>query len=208
MIVEVIKPLVEVDSSLKVKSVIAEAQLKFNYTIMYHKAWLAKQKAIAKKFGGWKASYETLSSWFKTMVQKDLSAAVEIETTPTYQGDEVLQGCIYYDEDDKSDSGSDGGSRCVLLYIMLPNKIKYLCMFISMCCCVFVSLSIADGTHLYGKYKGVLLVVVSQDGNDNIVPLAFAVVEGYCRIVREFIVQYARLCKHDEAYTQWLDRIP
>ncbi|RYR34676.1 hypothetical protein Ahy_A10g049664 [Arachis hypogaea] len=35
-----------------------------------------------------------------------------------------------------------------------------------------------NGTHLYGKYKGVLLVVVSQDGNDNIVPLAFAVVEG------------------------------
>ncbi|XP_025661927.1 uncharacterized protein [Arachis hypogaea] len=35
-----------------------------------------------------------------------------------------------------------------------------------------------DGTHLYGKYKGALLVAVSQDGNGNIVPLTFAVVEG------------------------------
>ncbi|XP_025680328.1 uncharacterized protein [Arachis hypogaea] len=35
-----------------------------------------------------------------------------------------------------------------------------------------------DGTHLYGKYKGCLLVAVSQDGNNNIVPIAFTIVEG------------------------------
>ncbi|XP_025607537.1 uncharacterized protein [Arachis hypogaea] len=35
-----------------------------------------------------------------------------------------------------------------------------------------------DGTHLYGKYKGCLLVTVSQDGNNNIVPIAFAIAEG------------------------------
>ncbi|RYR31730.1 hypothetical protein Ahy_B01g056609 [Arachis hypogaea] len=35
-----------------------------------------------------------------------------------------------------------------------------------------------DGTHLYKKYKGTLLVVVAQDGNQNIVPIAFALVEG------------------------------
>ncbi|XP_020972734.1 uncharacterized protein LOC110269313 [Arachis ipaensis] len=33
-------------------------------------------------------------------------------------------------------------------------------------------------THLYGKYKGCLLVAVSQDGNNNIVPIVFAIVEG------------------------------
>ncbi|XP_052110161.1 uncharacterized protein LOC127741515 [Arachis duranensis] len=35
-----------------------------------------------------------------------------------------------------------------------------------------------DGTHLYGKYKSCLLVVVSQNGNNNIIPIAFALVEG------------------------------
>ena len=35
-----------------------------------------------------------------------------------------------------------------------------------------------DGTFLYGKYKGMLLVATSQDGNRNVVPLAFALVEG------------------------------
>ncbi|XP_025616710.1 uncharacterized protein [Arachis hypogaea] len=53
-IAEAIKPLVEVDPSLKVKSVIAEVQSKFNYTVSYRKAWLAKQRAIEKIFGGWK----------------------------------------------------------------------------------------------------------------------------------------------------------
>ncbi|RYQ84766.1 hypothetical protein Ahy_B10g104243 [Arachis hypogaea] len=42
-VAEAIKPLVEVDPSIKVKSVISEVQSKFNYTISYHKAWLAKQ---------------------------------------------------------------------------------------------------------------------------------------------------------------------
>ena len=35
-----------------------------------------------------------------------------------------------------------------------------------------------DGTHLYGKYGGTLLMAIAQDGNSNILPIAFAVVEG------------------------------
>ncbi|PNX59609.1 receptor-like protein kinase HSL1, partial [Trifolium pratense] len=34
-----------------------------------------------------------------------------------------------------------------------------------------------DGTWLYGKYKGTLLLAVAQDGNDHIFPVAFAIVE-------------------------------
>ncbi|RYR36730.1 hypothetical protein Ahy_A09g041685 [Arachis hypogaea] len=41
-IAEVIKPLVEADPSLKVKSVIVKVQSKFNYTASYRKTWLAK----------------------------------------------------------------------------------------------------------------------------------------------------------------------
>nr|KYP57251.1 hypothetical protein KK1_003509 [Cajanus cajan] len=35
-----------------------------------------------------------------------------------------------------------------------------------------------DGTHLYGKYRGTLLIATTQDGNNNVLPLAFVVVEG------------------------------
>ena len=34
-----------------------------------------------------------------------------------------------------------------------------------------------DATHLYGKYKGKLLIAMATDGNNEIYPFAFAVVE-------------------------------
>ncbi|XP_025675487.1 uncharacterized protein [Arachis hypogaea] len=36
---------------------------------------------------------------------------------------------------------------------------------------------LVDGTHLYGKYGGVILIVVAQDGNNNILPIVFSSVE-------------------------------
>ncbi|XP_016195725.1 uncharacterized protein LOC107636747 [Arachis ipaensis] len=35
-----------------------------------------------------------------------------------------------------------------------------------------------DGTHLYSKYGDMLLVAIAQDGNSNILPIAFSLVEG------------------------------
>ena len=34
-----------------------------------------------------------------------------------------------------------------------------------------------DATHLYGKYKGKLLIAMATDGNNEVYPLTFAVVE-------------------------------
>ena len=34
-----------------------------------------------------------------------------------------------------------------------------------------------DGTHLYGKYKGMLLIVMGCDRNNQLFPLAFAITE-------------------------------
>nr|XP_025675381.1 uncharacterized protein LOC112775733 [Arachis hypogaea] len=89
-VAEAIKPLVEVDSSIRVKSVIAEVQAKFNYTISYRKAWLAKQKAVESIFGGWEASYEALPIWFEAMCHKEPSAVVHFETMPVYQGNDLV----------------------------------------------------------------------------------------------------------------------
>ncbi|XP_057721350.1 uncharacterized protein LOC130935565 [Arachis stenosperma] len=153
-IAEAIKPLVEADPSIKVKSVIAEVQSKFNYTVSYRKAWLAKQKAVEKIFGGWEASYEALPIWFQAMCNKEPSAIVHYETMSAYQGDEEVTD------------------------IRVLHRVfwsYYPCIRAFRHCKPVVQV---DGTHLYGKYKGCLLVAVSQDGNNNIVPIAFAIVEG------------------------------
>ena len=34
-----------------------------------------------------------------------------------------------------------------------------------------------DGTHLYGKYKRVLMITMATDANQKVLPLAFAVVD-------------------------------
>ncbi|XP_072090454.1 uncharacterized protein [Arachis hypogaea] len=127
---------------------------KFNYTISYRKAWLAKQKAVEKIFGGWEASYEALPIWFQAMCNKEPSAIVHFETMSAYQGDEEVTD------------------------IRVLHRVfwsYYPCIRAFRHCKPVVQV---DGTHLYGKYKGCLLVAVSQDGNNNIVPIAFAIVEG------------------------------
>ncbi|RYR56763.1 hypothetical protein Ahy_A05g022453 [Arachis hypogaea] len=153
-VAEAIKPLVEADPSIKVKSVIAKVQSKFNYTISYRKAWLAKQQAAESIFGGWEASYEALPIWFEAMCHKEPSAVVHFETMPAYQGDDLVPD------------------------IRVLHKVFwscYPCIRAFRHCKPVVQV---DGTHLYEKYKGCLLVAVSQDGNNNIVPIAFAIVEG------------------------------
>ncbi|RYR61909.1 hypothetical protein Ahy_A04g019159 [Arachis hypogaea] len=69
-IVDAIRTLVEADSLINVKSIIAKLQSRFNYTINYYKAWLAKQKYVVKVFGGWEVSYQTLPVWLKAMTAK------------------------------------------------------------------------------------------------------------------------------------------
>jgi hypothetical protein len=39
-------------------------------------------------------------------------------------------------------------------------------------------LVLVDGTFLIGKYRGVLMIVVGVDPNNQLVPLAFALAEG------------------------------
>ncbi|XP_025611678.1 uncharacterized protein [Arachis hypogaea] len=62
-----------------------------------------------------------------------------------------------------------------------------------------------DGTHLYEKYAGTLLMGIAQDGNNNILPIAFAIVE------REntdswffFLIESKETCSHSTWDTTYL----
>ncbi|RYQ88261.1 hypothetical protein Ahy_B09g095558 isoform G [Arachis hypogaea] len=159
-----IRPLVEADPSIKVKSVIAEVQGRFNYIVTYRKAWLAKQKAVAKVFGDWEVSYQTLPVWLKAMTVKMPRSHVQIKTLPVYRESEEVQG------------------------VRVLHRVFwsfYPCIVAFRHCKPLVQV---DGTHLYGKYKGALLVAVAQDGNQNIVPIAFAIVEGETADAWEFFL--------------------
>ncbi|RYR15176.1 hypothetical protein Ahy_B04g071902 [Arachis hypogaea] len=167
-IADAIRPLVESDPSIKVKSIIAEVQSRFNYTVSYRKAWLAKQKSVAKVFGDWEVSYQTLPVWLKAMTAKMPRSRVQIKTLPVYRESEEVQG------------------------VRVLHRVFwsfYPCIVAFRHCKPLVQV---DGTHLYGKYKGALLVAVAQDGNQNIVPVAFAIVEGETADAWEFFLTNLR----------------
>ncbi|XP_020970320.1 uncharacterized protein LOC107621097 [Arachis ipaensis] len=224
-IADAIRPLVEADPSINVKSIIAEVQGRFNYTVSYRKAWLAKQKAVAKNFGDWEVSYQTLPVWLKAMTVKMPSSRVQIKTLPVYRESEEVQGvrvlhCIFW-----------SFYPCIVAFRHCKPLVQ------------------VDGTHLYEKYKGALLVAIAQDGNQNIVPITFVIVKGetadaweffltnlrryvvtidgvgiifdrhtsidvaiarsngYSRTEQEYNKNYQRLKERGEAYTQWCDEI-
>ena len=56
-----------------------------------------------------------------------------------------------------------------------------------------------DGTHLYGKYKGKLLIATSIDANGHIFPLAFVIVEEESQDSRSwFLIALRRHCTQGE----------
>ena len=59
-----------------------------------------------------------------------------------------------------------------------------------------------DGTHLYGKYKGTLLIVIGYDGNNQLFPLTFSITEGknidswgwFLTCIRNKVTQQTGIC--------------
>ena len=56
-----------------------------------------------------------------------------------------------------------------------------------------------DATHLYGKYKGKLMIATATDANNKIYPLALAVVESESTETWGLVLGlYKKVCYHSE----------
>ncbi|XP_027348462.1 uncharacterized protein LOC113860033 [Abrus precatorius] len=146
-IAECIKLMVKFDPSFKIKVVIGEIQSRFGYMISYRKTWLAKQKAIEKVFGQWEASFEALPQWCIAMCDAVRGSIVKLDATEDYRNGEMVSNVQIL----RQVFWSFG--HCIRAFQDCKPLVQ------------------VDGTHLYGKYKGVLLVVVAQDENQNILQL-------------------------------------
>ncbi|XP_027348012.1 uncharacterized protein LOC113859435 [Abrus precatorius] len=96
----------------------------FGYSILYKKAWKAKQKAIVIVFGDWDESYAALLWWLEYMQLHALGSVYKLEINDYVEGHTV------------------------------------------------------DGTFLYDKYRQTLLIATTQDGNNYVLSIVFAIVEG------------------------------
>ncbi|XP_013624021.1 PREDICTED: uncharacterized protein LOC106329990 [Brassica oleracea var. oleracea] len=116
--------------------------------VTYWKAWKSREVAIEKGLGNTKDAYKMLPSYLEQLALANPGSVVAIETT--------------------RDAGDV--QRFKYVFISLAASVKgYMYMR---------KVIVVDGTHLKGKYDGCLLTASAQDGNYQIFPIAFAVVDG------------------------------
>ncbi|XP_057739895.1 uncharacterized protein LOC130957003 [Arachis stenosperma] len=149
-----IMPMVRADVSVSIKVLLNATASHYGFRPTYRRVWLAKQKAVAVIYGDWDESYNELPRWvLGVQVTMPVSVAV-LKTSPVRVGGQLDESQAYFHR---------------LFWTFSP------CIEAFRHCKPLVSI---DGTHLYGKYGGTLLVAIAQDQNSNILPVAFALVEG------------------------------
>ncbi|KAH1247549.1 hypothetical protein GmHk_06G017433 [Glycine max] len=146
--------MIKEDPSLKISLIQERINGMFNYNISYRKAWKAKQKAITIEYGDWDESYVVLPSWLKHMQNHSPGSYYQICDDDFVVGNTVSREHRQF-------------HRVFWTFSQCKEAFKYCKPVIQV-----------DGTFMYGKYRGTLLIATTQDGNSHVLPLAFAVVEG------------------------------
>ncbi|XP_015945598.1 uncharacterized protein LOC107470702 [Arachis duranensis] len=149
-----ILPLVRADAVVTVKVLQQATEVDYGFRPSYRKVWMAKQKAVAQIYGDWEESYAELPRWMLGVQSTMAGTITVLKTSPVRLRGEVDELTVYFHR----------------LFWTFPP-----CIEAFRHCKPLVSI---DGTHLYGKYGGTLLLAIAQDGNSNILPIAFAFVEG------------------------------
>ncbi|XP_021727185.1 uncharacterized protein LOC110694320 [Chenopodium quinoa] len=141
------------DLSLKVEFIQELIFKQFQFDVPYRRAWYAKEKAIAEIFGDWVSSYDRLPHFMQALQQSNPGTYV-------IRKHKTLVDGVYY-------SNMEVFERVFWVFDPCIENFKH-----------YIPVIYIDGTHLYGKYKGTLLVAISVDASFQEFPLAFAVVEG------------------------------
>ncbi|XP_057739666.1 uncharacterized protein LOC130956664 [Arachis stenosperma] len=146
-------PMVQADATICIKVLQGSVESAYGYKVSYKKVWLAKQKAIAIIYGDWDDSYNQLQRYFNALQTFIPGTIVDLQTRPYYVGNTLDCDSVMFH----------------LVFWSSP-----LCVEAFKHCKPLVSV---DGTHLYGKYTETLLMGIAQDENNNILPIAFALLE-------------------------------
>ncbi|KAL9686888.1 hypothetical protein QQ045_031281 [Rhodiola kirilowii] len=142
-----IKDVIQEDLRYSPKQVMKLMLSKYVYKITYIKAWKALQKAFVYLFGEWEGSFKKLPAYME-MLQ---------ESNP---------GSIVYWDKSTLDSGNVSVNRVFWAFYPAINGFTHCRLVISI-----------DATHLIGKWKGVLMIAVTFDAENGILPIAYALVE-------------------------------
>lgn len=146
----------------------------YSYDVHYRKVWEARKKAIERLFGDWNESYHLLPDWMNILTITNPGTKVEWKTS-------LLEGI-------------SGHVRLICVFWAFGASIEGYKH-----CTPQIQI---DSILLYGKYRGKLLIAISMDANDNIFPLAFAIVEEesvdswswFLTVLRTHVTQREGIC--------------
>ncbi|KAK5803937.1 hypothetical protein PVK06_031586 [Gossypium arboreum] len=154
MLANLILPMVKADPRTSVLVLISNIRNQMGYTPSYRKAWIAKQKALEKMHSRWDASYNEIWQWCQVLERYVPGCITDLQTELAYYNNRLLRGCQVF---------------------------KHLFWSFKQCRDAFAyckPLVQIDGTFMYSRYTHRLLLVVAQDGNGRILPIAFTITPG------------------------------
>ncbi|KAL9667494.1 hypothetical protein QQ045_001855 [Rhodiola kirilowii] len=136
------------------------------------KAWQAKQQTMINLFGTWDGSFADLPKLMKALVDNSPETVVKWDTEEI-DGEYIQVNRVFW-----------AFAECI-------HAFRH--------CRPVLSI---DGTHMYGKYRAKLLVACSLDANNNVLPVAFALVESentsswswFMSCIREGVTNRTGLC--------------
>ncbi|XP_057969478.1 uncharacterized protein LOC131158630 [Malania oleifera] len=141
--------IIKSDVGASIAALQAHLRSKYQYHVSYRKVWLEKQMAVSRVFGDWDISYQLLPKWMHAMCETNPGTKVKWAWTEILDANNVaILTCVFW----SFATSIEGFRHCP----------PVLCV---------------DGTHLYRKYKGKLLIAMAPDANQQIFPVAFAIVE-------------------------------
>ena len=165
--------MVNKDPKINIQAIGAVVKRIFNCTPSYKKLWAAKQKAMARIFGGWDTSYQELPKWMRALQNFNQGSCVKFVTKEGSVPDSVEFDYVFW----TFGPSVEGFKHCRPVISI-------------------------DGTHLYGKYEGKMLIATAVDGNNQLFPLAFAIVDKECTAswkwfltcIRQYVTKRQGIC--------------
>ena len=179
LVVAHIKGIIKAQFTLSTVAIQASVMEKRGYKISYKKALDGKNKAHRNLFGDFSQSYTKLSCFFLALEQANPGCVVIWKTFDSNMPNtEIFQRFFW-----SFKPSIEGFEHCRLVLII-------------------------DGTHLYGKYKGTLLIAMGCDENNESFSLEFAITEGenidswgwFLACIINRVTQWARICVISDRY--------
>ncbi|KAI3510380.1 hypothetical protein L1887_17323 [Cichorium endivia] len=161
------------DVAYPVKHIQADIKNSLNVDVSYGKAWHGRRKAIETIYGTWESNFAELPKYIAALQSSNPDTVVKWFHNPNSTSQVAIFKYIFW----------AFGPAINAFHLCRP----------------VISV---DGTHLKGSYKGKMLVAVSEDANNNILPVAYAIVDeetvhSWCWFFdqfRHFVAQNRQLC--------------